>query len=242
MSVIFENYSEKSYNIFREINFISSATSDTTSVTVPSGVAKGDLILFFDYYDVGDPAGEAVPTGFTKIQTANVPGTIPNAGIGRTRRSIVSYKIATGNEGGTSISGMAGGGGAVISGKSIAIARPNRFIINTLSLQSSNVQPSSNAPIINTVSTTITSGLGTAPLITYTYSTRLQNTSPTLTPTQNNTVHVTAAGDNYTVYSYIKLGFFSNDPTQAGVANVSVPASTVANTTICQLAGYLELS
>lgn len=71
-----------------------SATSTAATVVCPA-VNAGDLIILFDRASGTSPA-KVIPTDFTEIADATSP-------VGR---GVVSYKIATGSEGGTSLTGM----------------------------------------------------------------------------------------------------------------------------------------
>lgn len=79
-----------------------SATSVVTGVTCPSSVQAGDLIVFYDSAEnVASPApSSANPSGFTNLFT--------HTNSANTCRINLSYKVATGSEGGTTIDGMNG--------------------------------------------------------------------------------------------------------------------------------------
>jgi hypothetical protein len=78
--------------------FRSSSTSSGTTITIPSDVIAGDLLV------LGQTGGESAPTavnptGFTQVS---------NTTNGTTRRSMVSFKIAGASDAGTTITGMNG--------------------------------------------------------------------------------------------------------------------------------------
>ncbi len=81
------------------ITQVLSATSTATTITAPRGIQLGDLIVFLDFSTAGTTPTSVIPTGFTAIGTSLTTGT---------DRQNVSYKLADGTEGGTSITGMAG--------------------------------------------------------------------------------------------------------------------------------------
>ena len=79
-----------------------SSTSLAQTITAPNGIQAGDLLVLTQYAaTAGGPAPTAVtPTGFTNISSA--------ADNGNQARGMIDYKIATGSEGGASITGMNG--------------------------------------------------------------------------------------------------------------------------------------
>lgn len=82
------------------IAFIASSTSTSNAISLPAGIQAGDLIVLLDraLTSGGTPA-LVIPSGFTQISSI-----IDVAEV----RQVVSYKVATGSEGGTSITGMDG--------------------------------------------------------------------------------------------------------------------------------------
>jgi hypothetical protein len=85
------------------VSFVDSATSTSSTVTIPAGASIGDLAVLFDdgSNSSGAPA-EVVPTGFTQIGASLSIG-----GVGGSR-SVVSYKILAAGEPGSSITGVNG--------------------------------------------------------------------------------------------------------------------------------------
>lgn len=82
------------------IAFRSSATSEDASVTAPSDIVSGDLLVLYDRaVNVSGNPTAVTPSGFT---------TVFNATDSTTRRTICSFKIANGTEAGASITGMDG--------------------------------------------------------------------------------------------------------------------------------------
>lgn len=81
------------------LDSVDSTTSTAQTITAPATVNAGDLLLLFDFsanYS-GTPTN-VVPTGFTQINTDTSSNT----------RTTISYKIAAGTEGGSTITGMTG--------------------------------------------------------------------------------------------------------------------------------------
>lgn len=78
-----------------DISYLTNSTSISTTITGPSEIQAGDLLVLFDlaYYF----PSAVVPSGFTSIKELN------NSMI-----SILSYKIADGSEANASITGMYG--------------------------------------------------------------------------------------------------------------------------------------
>lgn len=89
--------------VMSSITFFASSDSTADTITAPANIQAGDLILLWDAALAAFAIPAAVtPTGFTNIFSAGVlDGT---TGI----RGMLSYKIATGSEGGSSITGMDG--------------------------------------------------------------------------------------------------------------------------------------
>jgi len=78
-------------------------TSGTNNVTVPAGVAAGDLLVFFDLNNGGSSLPTLTyPSGFTAL----VNKSVSDVANGIYFRWAASYKRAAGNEGGTNIHGM----------------------------------------------------------------------------------------------------------------------------------------
>lgn len=83
-----------------ELAFRSSSTSSASTITVPSDVVAGDLLVLYD-----------TPVNLSGFPTSVVPtkfSTILNSTSGNARRTVCSYKIAEGTDAGTSITGMNG--------------------------------------------------------------------------------------------------------------------------------------
>ncbi len=79
--------------------FASDTEIDLPSITAPASIAAGDVIVFLNWArDVGLPT-TAIPSGFTSISNVS----LTNA------RVILSYKLAVGGEGGSTLTGMTSG-------------------------------------------------------------------------------------------------------------------------------------
>jgi len=81
---------------FTSVSFFNSSTSTSATITLPSSIQYGDLIVIFDRASVFGTVTKVVPTGFTEVGDYN----------GSSFRFVVSAKIADGSEGGTSVTGM----------------------------------------------------------------------------------------------------------------------------------------
>jgi hypothetical protein len=83
--------------------FRSSATSTASTITAPSDIVAGDLIVWYNRAtSTSATPTSVVPSGFTSILDQ------AHAGL---RRTICAFKIATGSEAGATITGMSGGAG-----------------------------------------------------------------------------------------------------------------------------------
>lgn len=80
------------------ISFFDSATSTASTITAPASINAGDAIILFDRPVSSGTPPSTVPTNFISI------GDNVNTNL----RSILSYKLALGTEGGTSITGANG--------------------------------------------------------------------------------------------------------------------------------------
>lgn len=87
------------------ITQVLSATSTGSTISVPSGVQAGDLIVLFDAAGSSNTSipTQVIPSGFTSI----VDNTLVASGAAG-QRNTLSYKIASGTEGSTSLTGMNG--------------------------------------------------------------------------------------------------------------------------------------
>jgi hypothetical protein len=132
------------------ITQVLSATSTATTITAPSGIQAGDLIVMADCAGGVSTPTDVIPTGFTGIETNTTP---------ITSRMRCSYKLADGSEGGTSITGMAATGFGSVA-KAIYVFRGD-FPASSLTLADVETQGTSGNPTAQTVSA---SG-GIAPLV-----------------------------------------------------------------------------
>ncbi len=128
--------------------FNSSTSFDSSTLTLPASIQAGDLIVFSDraVNTSGIPT-TAVPSNFTSIDNIS----LTNA------RAILSYKLATGGEGGTSITGMSG---TSTSSKLCYVFRGNKPA-TTITVSTPNSQITDGNPTAQSVNA---SG-GVAPLV-----------------------------------------------------------------------------
>lgn len=136
------------------ITQVLSADAETESITAPSGIQAGDLIVLFDAASTGyGSAPTAVtPSGFTNI--INTSGAVSGfAGW----RMMLSYKLAVGTEGSSSITGMIGDG---LTGKCLLVFRGNKpaTLITT-------ADPEGEATDGNPTAKTVGAASGVVPLI-----------------------------------------------------------------------------
>lgn len=141
---------------------VNNAISASDSITAPTGIQAGDLIVFWDLrFETGTANA---PSGFTIAVSSSVTG----------MRSAISYKIAAGTESGTTITGMTGASQSyqVI----LAVFRGN-IPIGSVAVGSTHQEETANAPANQVCAA---SG-GTAPLaVIATYS----NAPPTAIATR----------------------------------------------------------
>lgn len=165
------------------ITQVLSATSTATTITAPSGIQAGDLIVLLDRAE-GDPFGgvpaSAVPTDFNTITDVNMT-TASVEGI----RTILSYKLANGTEGSSSLTGMAGTGRV---DKALLVFRGDKAA-STITVASANGQATNGNPTAQNV----TASSGIAPLVViggYTSEDTIPGVSPrTMSPAKDGEVN-----------------------------------------------------
>lgn len=105
-----------------QLSYVDAATSTSTSITAPGGIASGDFAVFMDMARDNVTPSAVTPSGFTNVlNTSHFVATVGE----NDHRFMVSYKVLTGSE--TTISGMSGDG----SGdqfKGLFVYRPNKAI------------------------------------------------------------------------------------------------------------------
>lgn len=110
------------------LTYVDAATSTTSSVTAPGGIASGDLAIYLDFAtrrNVAVPA--TTPSGFTNIiSDTGYSGDADDSD----SRFMASYKILTGSE--TTISGM----NSDAEYKCLFVYRPSRAISTVSPLSS----------------------------------------------------------------------------------------------------------
>lgn len=129
-----------------QLTYVGSATSTSSSLTAPGGIASGDFAVYMDMArDTGAPSA-VTPSGFTNVlNTSHFVATVGE----NDHRFMVSYKVLTGSE--TTISGMSGDG-SNDQFKGMFVYRPNKAITAVTPLTGSswgkemtNSNPSSQA-------------------------------------------------------------------------------------------------
>lgn len=132
------------------ISFVGSSTAAASSVSMPGGIAAGDIAVFFDYALEGGGVipTDVAPSGFTRIGASQTAAS--TAGV----RWNQFYKVLTGGE--TTVSGMS----ALVTGKNLLVFR----IIGSGAWGA----PSSVGQEVSIITSTVsdkTVTVGTAPLV-----------------------------------------------------------------------------
>ena len=170
------------------LSFFNSATSSATTITAPTSISAGALIILVDHArnTSGTPTS-VTPTGFTLITGGSITG-----GDNLTRTNL-TYKIADGSEGGTSITGMAG----------TNFVRKTMFVFNggIASVTPSTVS-SSGITDGDPAAQNVASGTGTPPLVVI-GSAICKNVNPTLSmsPTEDGSVSNGRVVTGYKIYN-----------------------------------------
>ncbi len=135
----------------KSISLFASATSNQSStITAPANILPGDLIVMADLAAGSSAPAAVTPTGFTQVATSVTSSNY---------RMCLSYKLAVGNEGGTSITGMtfSSGFGAT---KAIYVFRGD-VAATSLIVGGANSQSTTGDP----TSQNVTAASGLAPLV-----------------------------------------------------------------------------
>jgi hypothetical protein len=141
-------------NFLHTITKISTVTASSSTITVMSNVQAGDLLVLFDYgfNFSGASITNVIPSGFTSI------GTVTENNLDNNIRATMSYKIATGTESGTTLTGI----NSNSETKILILFRGNK-IISAVTVGSFVSDTDDKGP----VSATITSSSGLTPLIIF---------------------------------------------------------------------------
>jgi hypothetical protein len=134
-----------------------SSTSTTNTITAPSGIQAGDLIIMVDSGGGGvetNPPADVTPSGFTRIGTSL---TFDGGTFGPSVRQNLWYKIANGTEGGVSLTGL---NAVVADNKVIAVFRGNKPISSVILST-----PTGQATGGNPTAQNIDAASGAAPLV-----------------------------------------------------------------------------
>lgn len=100
------------------LSFDTSASSTSSTITIPAGAAVGDIAVLFDYAGSFLTTSTVVPSGWTSVSNLS-----SNTGYGT--RAIVSFKKLLSGDPGSTITGMNGG---FFNDKQILIFSPNSTI------------------------------------------------------------------------------------------------------------------
>lgn len=132
--------------------FLTSATSTSKNITIPSAALAGDVAVLCQSSQASSSVSGVLPTGWTE-PSGNANVTVTS---GQTMRTMVSYRVLTAGDGGTSIAGM----DEISDTKIMLVFRPSTSIVTTVS-STWNGEATSGNP----VSQTVTASGQTTPLI-----------------------------------------------------------------------------
>jgi hypothetical protein len=138
--MLFHDMIAMNSNIFTSFTFVASATSTTSTLTVPASAAIGDIAVLFDGAIGGVFLDSIVPTGFTIVNSGNYLTLL---------RLNSSYKILQANDLNSSLALMAGTSG---NNKIIFIFRPNFGVISTVTVNNAQTESTISAPSNKTLS------------------------------------------------------------------------------------------
>lgn len=181
------------------IALFGSNTSTASTIAVPASVAAGDLMVLVDKaYNGGIFAPFTVlATDFTSISNLTTTGSV-------FIRQILSYKLAVGTEGGTTLTGMNGGVG---NAKALYVFR-RTAAASSLNLSTANEQLTSGDPSAQNVAA---SG-GTPPLVVIgAYGARTETIDPrTFSTTKDGEIN-----PNTTLYLAYKI--YNESPSDTSI-------------------------
>lgn len=131
-------------SLSKTFTFVASATSTTSTISIPASSSVGDFVVLFDSSrdNIFDPPSTVVPTGWSLISNVSESNILSLSSI----RSIVSYKSLVSGDPGSSITGMNAGFFGT-DRKIIMVFRPNFSVQNT-SILSVNGATNSNSQTI----------------------------------------------------------------------------------------------
>jgi hypothetical protein len=166
------------------IAFRSSATSGANTITAPSDIAEGDLLVLYDRAtNTSGVPTSVVPSGFTSILDEAHEGI---------RRTICSFKIANGTEASATITGMDGNSADVKTLIVFSTGGASSAIAYDVAFQSTDAD--ATAQVVNASS-------GSPPLVVIAFIRQVTTTSQSFSPAQDGTV---ANGQNtgyYKIYN-----------------------------------------
>jgi hypothetical protein len=165
------------------LSFFDSATSVSATITVPSGIRAGDLLVLHDWcLQNGSPPASVVPAGFTSV--------VDNGSVNTNIRHIISYKISDGTEGGTTLTGM----NATNEAKSLLVFR------GTLPIQSATPSVWTSVNVLSNPAPQdiFAAGVATPVVLIGCYTSSGVIGLKTFTPTED--AEISAATTHYTKY------------------------------------------
>lgn len=168
------------------VTFQASVTSTASTITAPSSVVRGNLLVLFDLAFNGDGAGSVtsvVPSGFTEVF---------NLVSLTTRRTIASYKIADGTEANTNITGM---NGASSNFKILLVFST----VNAVSASAFDIATETTSG--DPVAQTINAQNQPTPLVCFAFMRQATVTGQSFSPTQDGSVTNSALTAYYKIYN-----------------------------------------
>jgi hypothetical protein len=170
------------------IAFRSSAVSSAGTITAPSDIVAGDLLVLYD--NAANTSGfptSVIPSGWASPAIINQTG-----GSGSNRRVIVSMKIADGTEAGATITGM---DGTLLDAKVLIVFSTNGA--TTSSAFDAAVEITQGDP----AQQTINASSGSPPLVCIGFSRIEGGGGATMTPTQDGTAGTGTHIGYYKIYN-----------------------------------------
>jgi hypothetical protein len=178
---------------------LSATDPSGAAFTLPTGIQVGDLIVVFDLaVSAGGDPSAVIPSGFNQVVTVSDGAA----------RGLLSYKIAAGTEGGTSLNGM----DSTIEGKLTYVFRGNNKAIASAVPTDVNSQSTGANPTAQVVNA---SGVATPLIVIGCYGTNTSagNLDPrTFNPAKDGEINVTLAGAGNDDFMYLAYKIYNSNP------------------------------
>jgi hypothetical protein len=185
--------------------FKSSAVGTSTAGTIvaPTGIVAGDIIVLYDNAANNSTLPAAlIPSGFVGIL---------NNTLSTNRRVICSYKIATGSESGTTITGMSVNNVVAKIMLVFSINRASPVTVKSVQYEATDGDP---------VAQVIPSGSGTAPLVAIGFNRNTSGTGISMSPTEDGSVVNSGHFGYYKIYNSNPATNVTFDGGDGGVNNM----------------------